>query len=142
MLISLFRVTFWFDTVCNIVTPLMNFRDIHLHEHELQLSDYNIYKYSDPNDMYFWYYLQLFILTLKSSYAKIVNIYFSTRNLYLLGKNTSKYCSKIIVVHVHATKLSWTKLRKDVACCSHYCHRIVYNYEKFNQVLKFNQSGT
>ena len=53
--------------------------------------------------MYFWYYLQFFILTLKSSQEKIVNIYFSTRNLYILGENTSKYCSRIIVVHFHAT---------------------------------------
>ena len=53
--------------------------------------------------MCFWYYLQFFSLILKSSEAKIVNISFSTRNLYFLGKNSSKYCSRIIVVHVHAT---------------------------------------
>ena len=56
--------------------------------------------------MYFWYYLQFFILTLKSSQAKIVNIYYSTRTLYILGKNTSKYCSRIIVVHDHPTVFS------------------------------------
>ena len=44
-----------------------------------------------------------FILTLKSSQANNVNIYFSTRNLHILGENTSKYCSHIIVVHVHVT---------------------------------------
>ena len=27
---------------------------------------------------------------------------FSTRNLYILGENTSKYCSRIIVGDVHA----------------------------------------
>ena len=27
----------------------MNIREKHLHEHELQLSDYNIQKYFDPN---------------------------------------------------------------------------------------------
>ena len=74
----------------------------HLHEHELQLSDYDIKKYFEPNIMYFWYYLQLYNLTLKTSQAKIENIYFSTRNLYILGENTSKYCSQIILVHVHA----------------------------------------
>ena len=42
MLISLFRVTSLFDTVNNIVTRLMNFRKKQLHEHEQQLSDYNI----------------------------------------------------------------------------------------------------
>ena len=26
-----------------------------------------------------------------------------TRNLYIFGQTTSKYCSQIIVVHVHAT---------------------------------------
>ena len=52
--------------------------------------------------MYFWYYLQFFNLTLKNSSAKIENIYFSARNLYILGENTSKYCSRIVVVHVHA----------------------------------------
>ena len=30
-------------------------------------------------------------------------MYLSTRNLYVLGENTFKYCSRIIVVHVHAT---------------------------------------
>ena len=42
MLISLFRVTSWFDTICNIVTRCLNLRENHLHEHELQLADYNI----------------------------------------------------------------------------------------------------
>ena len=56
--------------------------------------------------MYFWYYLQFFISTLKVSQAKVVNIYFSTRNLYILVENTSKYCSRIIVVRVHATIFS------------------------------------
>ena len=40
MLISLFIVTSWFDTVCNIVTRWVNFRENHLHEHKLQLSVY------------------------------------------------------------------------------------------------------
>ena len=33
MLISIFRVTSWFDTVDNIVTRWMNFEENHLHEH-------------------------------------------------------------------------------------------------------------
>ena len=53
--------------------------------------------------MYFWYFLQFCILNLKSSQAKLVNIYFSTRNLYILGENTSKYPRRIIVVYVRAT---------------------------------------
>ena len=52
--------------------------------------------------MYFWYHLQFFILTFKSSQAKIENLYVCTRNLYTLGENTSKYCSWISVVHVYA----------------------------------------
>ena len=32
----------WFDTVNNTVTRWMNFRENHLHEHDLQLFDYNI----------------------------------------------------------------------------------------------------
>ena len=39
----------WFDAICNIVTQWVNFRKKHLHEHELQLSGYNIYKYLRPN---------------------------------------------------------------------------------------------
>ena len=42
MLISLFRVTSWFDTVNNAVTRWINFRENHLHEHVLQLFHYNI----------------------------------------------------------------------------------------------------
>ena len=48
--------------------------------------------------MYFWYYLQFFNLTLKNSLAKIENMYFSNRNLYIFGENTPKYCRRIIVV--------------------------------------------
>ena len=62
--------------------------------------------------MYFWYYLQFFILTLKSPQAKIIDIYFSTRKLYILGENTSKYCSRIIVVHVTATVCFFASSRK------------------------------
>ena len=69
--------------------------------------------------MYFWYNLQFFNLILKSSKAKIVNIYFSTRNLYILGENTSKYCSRIIVVHIHAT-VFFSKVHPA-------CHNIVTN---------------
>ena len=32
-----------------IVIRWVNFRENHLHKHELQLSDYNILKYFDPN---------------------------------------------------------------------------------------------
>ena len=43
MLISLLRVTPWFDTVYNIVTRWENFRKTkQLHEREQQLSEYDI----------------------------------------------------------------------------------------------------
>ena len=31
----------WFDLVCNTVTRWVNFKEKHLHEHEIQLLDYN-----------------------------------------------------------------------------------------------------
>ena len=39
---DLLRVTSWFDTVINAATRWMNFGENHLHEHDLQLFDYNI----------------------------------------------------------------------------------------------------
>ena len=91
MLISLFRVTSCFDTVCNVVTRWVNFRENHLHKHDILLI--------------LVLFTFFFNLTLKSSKAKIVNckyIFFYQRFVHL-GENTSKYYSRIIVVHVQAT---------------------------------------
>ena len=55
-------------------------------------------------------------MTLKNSQAKIEKKYFSTRNLYMLGENTSKYCRRINVVNVHA--IVFSKLHPA-------CHNIV-----------------
>ena len=52
--------------------------------------------------MYSWYYLHFFHFDLENFTSKNCEYIFSTRNLYILGENTSKYCSRIIVVHVHA----------------------------------------
>ena len=71
--------------------------------------------------MHFWYYLQFFILTVKSSLAKIVNIYFSTTNLYILAQISSKYCSPIIVDHVRAT-VFFSKVHPA-------CHNIVNGFK-------------
>ena len=49
MLISHFLVTSWFYSICVTVTCWVNFREKHLHEYELQLSDYNERKYIRPN---------------------------------------------------------------------------------------------
>ena len=47
---------------------------------------------------------------------------FSTRNLYILDENTSKYRSRIIVVHVHAT-VFFSKVHPA-------CHNIVNGIKK------------
>ena len=44
-----------------------------------------------------------FQFNLEKFISKNCKYIFSTRNLYILGENTSKYCSPKIVVHVHAT---------------------------------------
>ena len=40
--LTVILVTSWFDSVCVTVTCWVNFREKHLHKHELQLSDYNV----------------------------------------------------------------------------------------------------
>ena len=101
MLISLFRGPCWFDTVCNIVTRWMNIRKKQLHEHELQLSDYNIQKYFCPNVQIFGrkkYIYNFCLWTFQGQNEKL----YTRKNTYNLGQNTSKYCSQIIIDHVHA----------------------------------------
>ena len=34
---------------------------------------------------------------------KIQKLYLSTRNFYILGENTSEYCGRVVVGHVHAS---------------------------------------
>ena len=46
---SVILVTTWFYFVCNIVTRWANYWEKHLHNYELQLSDYNMGKYFRPN---------------------------------------------------------------------------------------------
>ena len=46
-----------------------------------------------------------FAYDLEKFTSKNCKYIFSTKNLYILGKNTSKYLSRIIVVYVHATGL-------------------------------------
>ena len=50
------------------------------------------------------YYFQFDLEKFISKYCKY--IFFSTRNLYISLKITSKYCSQIIVVHVNETCFS------------------------------------
>ena len=44
-----FLVTSWFDSVCATVACWVNFKEKHLHEYELQFSDYNVGEYVHPN---------------------------------------------------------------------------------------------
>ena len=53
--------------------------------------------------MYFWYYLQIFHFDLEKFIRKNCKYIFFYQKFVHLGKNTSKYCSQIIVVHVYAT---------------------------------------
>ena len=66
MLISLFRVTSWFDTVCNIVTLFELWRKLFAWTWTtiIWLQYLEVFR---PKYMYSWYYFQFFILTLKSS---------------------------------------------------------------------------
>ena len=50
-------------------------------------------------------------MNLPRSKRKIVN---NTRNTYVLGQNTSKYRSPIIVVHVYATVFFFLKFAQSV----------------------------
>ena len=70
--------------------------------HSLGLMLYRInlaipFEGSRPKYMFFWYYLQCFILTLKN--CKYILFY---QKCVHLEENTSIYCSRIIVLHVHA----------------------------------------
>ena len=103
MLISLSRVTSWFDTVYNIVTRWVNFRK--------KTSCMNI-TYNVPTTIFRSIiaqneiisgkkslYLHFLLVNISRSKCKIVN---NTRNTLYLGQNTSKYRSQIIVAYVHA----------------------------------------
>ena len=48
-LISHFLFTSWFDSICVTVACWVNFKEKHLHKHELQFSDYNVWEYFRPN---------------------------------------------------------------------------------------------
>ena len=71
-----------------------------LHSLGLMLYKINLaipFEGSRPKYMFFWYYLQCFILTLKN--CKYILFY---QKCVHLEENTSIYCSRIIVLHVHA----------------------------------------
>ena len=44
-----FLVTPWFDSISVTVACWVNFKESHLHEYELQFSDYNVLEYVHPN---------------------------------------------------------------------------------------------
>ena len=53
--------------------------------------------------MFFCYYLHFFLFDLEKFTSKNCKYLFFYQKFVHLGENTSKYCSRIIVVHVHAT---------------------------------------
>ena len=55
--------------------------------------------------MYFCYYLHFFLFDLEKFISKNCKYIFFYQKFVHLGENTFKYCSRIIVVHVHATVL-------------------------------------
>ena len=66
------------------MTRWVNFRENHLHENELQLSDYNISKNFDPNIYVSGiFFFTFFYFGLESFISKTCKyIFFSTRNWY------------------------------------------------------------
>ena len=90
MLISLFRVTSWFDTVNNTVTRWMNFRENHLHEHDLQLFDYNIKKYCGLLKSCMLGRKVIYVRCISCSYnnvAKVIRLLDKKSNFCLYRKN-------------------------------------------------------
>ena len=71
----------------------VNFRENQLHEHNPNSLTTIFRKYFDPNICISGIIYNSFYFDLEMYISKNVNIYFSTRNLYILGENTSKYCS-------------------------------------------------
>ena len=101
MFISLLRISFWFDVVCNIVTRWVNFR-------ETICMNMN---YNYPTTIYRSIFAQMSkFLVEKYAFTifayELVKVKMKNCKLYqkylYCGHNTSIYCSQIIVVHVHA----------------------------------------
>ena len=84
------------------MTCLVNFKEIHLHEHELKVSDYNIKKYFDPNKYVFLILFTIFHFDPEKFKSKNCKYIFFYQKFAHLGENTTIYCCRIIVVHVHA----------------------------------------
>ena len=101
MLISLFRVTSWFDTAYNTVAHWLNFRENHLHEHELHLT--TIYRSILTQIYVFLVLFTIFYFDLEKFISENCKYIFLYQKFIHLGEDTSKYYSRIIVVHVHAT---------------------------------------
>ena len=70
----------------------MNFRENHLHEHELQLSDYNIKKYFDPN-ICISGIIYSFHFDLEKFISKNCKYIFFYQKFAHFGVNTSKFDS-------------------------------------------------
>ena len=93
----------WFDTVCNIVTRWVTYRENHF----CMIWNYNylttIFR-SILTQIYV--FLVLFTFLFHFDLEKVISqnckYMFFYQKLVYLGDNTSKFCKRIIVVHVHA----------------------------------------
>ena len=122
MLISLFRVTSWFDTVYNILTRWVN----------LEKTICMIMNYNHLTAIFRSILTQILCssgiiynfcnLILKNSQAKIENIYFSTRNVYILAEILSMNIRKSRVGNMN------TVTRDTMYTCVHARINTVVSY--------------
>ena len=88
------------------MTCWVNFGEKHLHEHELQLPDYNISKYFRPNVQIYGRKKIVFPLFAYKFFMVKIKTCKKYRKYIYLGQNTFTYCSWITVVLVHVKVLS------------------------------------
>ena len=76
----------------------------------------------------------IFNFDLEKFISKNCKYIFFSRNVYILGENTSKYCSRIFVVHVHETGLFYYYCGLQL---QYYCDTIVSNiYACLNENIR------
>ena len=83
-------------------------------------------------------FLVLFIIfqfDIEQFISKNCKYIFSTGNLYILGENSSNYCSRIIIVHVHATVFSSSKMHPA-------CHNIANGIKPGSNSKKTHKHAT
>ena len=119
MLISLFRVTSWFDTVCNIVTRLVNFR-----------------KKNSCMNMNYTYQTAIFRSIFAQIYKFLVEKYIFTIFAYEFFKVKLKYCKlyqKYIIFGLKHFKIFQTD-----SCSSFSCKRFSFEIELLSKHANLN----